>query len=89
MRRLKGRNDMTIKVLGACCKKSLATFENVKKAVEELGLGVEVENIGDVEKIAGYGVMSTPALVIDERVVSLGRFLEVKDAKAIIAKIGK
>jgi small redox-active disulfide protein 2 len=84
---MKGRSNMTIKVLGACCKKSLATFENVKKAVEELGLGVEVENIGDIEKIAGYGVMSTPALVIDEKVVSLGRFLEIKDVKAIIAKV--
>lgn len=87
--RLKGSDNMTIKVLGACCKKSLATFENAKKAVEELGLGIEVENIGDIDKIAGYGVMSTPALVIDEKVVSLGRFLEIKDVKAIIAKVAK
>lgn len=80
---------MTIKVLGACCKKSLTTFENVKKAVAELGLGIEVENIGDMGVIAQYGVMSTPALVIDEKVVSFGRLLEIKDAVKIIEKVGK
>ena len=78
---------MTIKVLGACCRKSLATFENVKKAVAELGMSVDVENIGDIEEIAKYGVMSTPALVIDEKVVSFGRLLEIKDAKKIIEKV--
>jgi len=78
---------MTIKVLGACCKKSLATFENVKKAVAELGLDAEVVNTGDNGEIASYGVMSTPALVIDEKVVSIGRFLDTKDAKIIIEKI--
>ncbi len=77
---------MTIKVLGACCKKSQTTFENVKKAVAELGLGIEVENIGDMGVIAQYGVMSTPALVIDEKVVSFGRLLETKDAVKIIEK---
>jgi small redox-active disulfide protein 2 len=82
-------SKMTIKVLGACCKRSLSTFENVKKAVAALGLGVEVENVGDVEEIARYGVLSTPALVIDEKVVSFGRLLEVKDAIKIIEKVTK
>ena len=52
---------MTIKVLGVCCKKGIDTFENTKIAVKELGLDVEVENIGDILEIAKYGVMSTPA----------------------------
>ena len=77
---------MDIKVLGACCKKSQATFENVKAAVAELGLSAEVENVGDVSVIASYGVMSTPALVVDGKVLSFGRMLEVKDAKKIIEK---
>jgi small redox-active disulfide protein 2 len=80
---------MTIKVLGACCKKSLTTFDNVKKAVAKLGMSVNVENIGDIEEIAKYGVMSTPALVIDEKVVSFGRLLEIKDAIKIIEKVTK
>ncbi len=80
---------MTIKVLGACCKKSQASFENVKKAVAELGLGVEVENVGDLGEIAAYGVMTTPALVIDGKVVSFGKLIETKDAVTLIRKFSK
>jgi small redox-active disulfide protein 2 len=75
---------MTIKVLGACCKKSTETFENTKVAVREMGLDVEVENIGDVVEISKYGVMSTPALVINEKVVSYGKLLKTADVKKII-----
>jgi small redox-active disulfide protein 2 len=77
---------MKIKVLGACCKKSTATFENAKLAVKELGLNVEVENVGDIMEIARYGVMSTPALVINEKVVSFGKYLKPDDIKKIIEK---
>ena len=80
---------MVIKVLGACCKKSLETFENTKIAVQELGLDVQAENIGDIMEISKYGVMSTPALVIDEKVVSYGKFLKPKDIIKIIEKISK
>lgn len=78
---------MKIKVLGACCKKSTETFENTKLAVKELGINAEVENIGDIVEIAKYGVMSTPALVIDEKVVSYGKFLKIEDVKKIIKKV--
>lgn len=77
---------MKIKVLGACCKKSLQTFENTKTAVKELGMDVAVENIGDAAEIAKYGVMSTPALVIDEKVVSSGKFLNTKEIVKFIEK---
>jgi small redox-active disulfide protein 2 len=77
---------MKIKVLGACCKKSTETFENAKLAVKELGLNVEVENVGDIMEIARYGVMSTPALVINEKVVSYGKYLKPDDIKKIIEK---
>lgn len=80
---------MEIKVLGACCKKSLETFENTKLAVKEMGLAVEVENIGDAVEIAKYGVMSTPALVIDGKVVSYGKFLKTKDIIKMIEKVTK
>lgn len=79
--------SMKIKVLGACCKKSTETFENTKLAVKELGINAEVENIGDIVEIAKYGVMSTPALVIDEKVVSYGKFLKIEDVKKIIKKV--
>ena len=79
---------MKIKVLGNCCKKSSETFENAKLAVKELGLDTEVENIGgDIMEIAKYGVMSTPALVIDDKVVSYGKLLKQKDIINIIEKV--
>ena len=53
----------SIKVLGAGCKSCHKQFENVKKAVEELGLEIEVEYITDMEKVMAFGVMSMPAIV--------------------------
>ncbi len=75
-------------VLGACCKKSTDTFENVKTAVSELGLSDEVLNIGDNIQIAKYGVMQTPAFVINNKVVSFGKVIKVDEAKALIEKSG-
>jgi small redox-active disulfide protein 2 len=62
-----------IKVLGPGCN-NCKTLERVtKEAVAELGINATIEKIEDYATIAGYGVMSTPALVIDEKVVSTGR----------------
>lgn len=63
----------SIKCFGACCKRSLQTSENVKIAVQEPGLSIEVENTGDTIEIANCGVMSLPALMSNEKVVSLVR----------------
>lgn len=61
-----GDNKLTsIKVLGAGCKSCHDQYENVKKAIEELGLGIEVEHITDMEKVMAYGVMSMPAIVVN------------------------
>lgn len=75
-------------VLGACCDKSLETLENTKTALRELGFTGEVASIGDSLEIAKYGVMQTPALVIDGKVVSYGKFLKVEDVKKIVEKLG-
>ena len=75
-------------VLGACCKKSQQTFENAKQAVKELGFADEVINIGDDIEIAKYGVMQTPALVIDNKVVSYGKLLSASEVKTLIDKAG-
>ncbi len=75
-------------VLGACCKKSTETFENAKKAVAELGYSDQVANIGDNMIIASYGVMQTPAFVIDGKVVSYGKALKVDNIKNLIEKSG-
>ncbi|HZK88427.1 MAG TPA: thioredoxin family protein [Anaerovoracaceae bacterium] len=73
-------------VLGACCKKSAATFENTKTALKKMGIKEDVLNIGDSMEIAKYGVMQTPALVINNKVVSYGKLLKVEDVIKLIEK---
>ena len=58
---------LSIKVLGSGCKKCHDLNEITKAAVKELGINIEVEYITDMEKIISYGVMSMPALVINEK----------------------
>ncbi|WP_223428739.1 thioredoxin family protein [Tateyamaria pelophila] len=70
---------MIIKILGSGCKKCVALGENVKTAVQAAAIDAEIEKITDVIAIAGYGIMSTPGLVIDEKVVSSGRVLSAAE----------
>lgn len=77
---------MIIKVLGSGCKKCLKLMENVEEALRESGIEATVEKIEDMEKIIGYGVMSTPALVVDEEVKSMGKLLKPKDIIKIISE---
>ena len=70
---------MNIKVLGGGCCKCESLLEAVKEAVAEKGIKAEIEYITDIQKIVEYGIMSTPALMIDNRVVSMGRVLKAKD----------
>lgn len=64
---------MTIKVLGSGCASCKKLEANTKKAVEQLSLDATVEKVEDIQKIMAYGVMSTPALVVDEEVKVMGR----------------
>ena len=70
-----------IKVLGAGCKSCHEQYENAKEAVKAMGLSVEVEYITDMQKVMEYGVMSMPAIVVNEKVVCMvigvliGKFL--------------
>lgn len=64
---------MIIKVLGPGCNNCKTLEKVTKEAVAELGLTATIEKVEDYATIAGYGVMSTPALVIDEVVVTSGR----------------
>lgn len=75
-----------IKVLGAGCPKCRATEASAKEALAELGMTDEVEHVTDFASIAAYGVMSTPALVVDGKVVSYGKALTKDEARAVIAK---
>lgn len=84
-----GDNKLTsIKVLGAGCKSCHDQYENVKEVIEELGLGIEVEYITDMEKVIAYGVMSTPAIVVDETVASMGKVLKSSEVIKLLGKMG-
>ena len=78
----------SVKVLGAGCKSCHEQFENAKTAVKSLGLSAEVEYITDREKIMGYGVMSMPAIVVNEKVVSMGKVLKVSEVEKLLHKLG-
>ena len=70
---------MNIKVLGGGCCKCENLLEAVKEAVAEKGVDAEIEYITDMAKIMEYGIMSTPALMVDNKVVSMGRVLKAKE----------
>ena len=77
-----------IKVLGAGCKSCHEQYENAKAAVKAMGLNIEVEYITDMEKVMGYGVMSMPAIVVNEQVVSMGKVLKAADVEKLLRKLG-
>ena len=75
-----------VKVLGSGCAKCNALESAVRSALEELGMDTTIDHVTDFGQIAAYGVMSTPALVVDGKVVSYGKVLSKDEAKAIIQK---
>jgi small redox-active disulfide protein 2 len=75
---------MIIKVLGTGCKNCKNLEANAKDAVKELGLDAVVEKVEDMKSIMSYGVMRTPALVVDEKVKAMGRVLKVEEIKEIL-----
>ena len=79
---------MKIKVLGAGCKNCHTLFESAKTAVKNMNLNMEVEYVTDMEKIMDYGVMSMPALVVNEKVVSMGKVLKAADVEKLLKKMG-
>lgn len=79
-----GGEKLSIKVLGSGCKNCRTLLENTKNAVKSLEIDANVEYVTDMEKIAGYGVMSMPALVVNEKVVSAGKVLKAQDIAPLI-----
>ncbi len=77
-----------IKVLGSGCKSCHALLEATKAAVKNMRVSIEVEYVTDMEKIMEYGVMSMPALVVNENVVSMGKVLKAAEVEALLHKLG-
>ncbi len=77
-----------ITVLGSGCKSCHALLEATKEAVKNMGLSIEIEYVTDMEKIMEYGVMSMPALVVNENVVSTGKVLKAAEVEKLLHKLG-
>ena len=80
----KAKGVCCVKVLGSGCASCHALYENACKAVKDAGLDIEVEYITDLEKIMSYGVMSMPALVVNDNVVSTGKVLRSNEICEIL-----
>ena len=78
----------SIKILGAGCKSCHEQYENAKAAVQAMGLNAAVEYITDMEKVMAYGVMRMPAIVVNEKVVSMGKVLKAADVEKLLRKLG-
>jgi small redox-active disulfide protein 2 len=75
---------MIIKVLGKGCKNCRKLEETARQAASELNLDYVIEKVTDINDIADYGVLRTPALVVDERVVLEGKMLDVDGIKDLL-----
>jgi len=76
-----------VKVLGGGCKNCHRLTENTQEALQSLGMDDTVELVSDMAEIAAYGVMSTPALVVDGKVLSMGRVLTAEQAAEAIKSV--
>ena len=76
-----------VKVLGSGCAKCHALEDAAREALEELGMDPTIDHVTDFAQIAAYGVMTTPAPVVDGKVVSYGKVLKKDEAKALIQKV--
>ena len=74
------------KVLGSGCAKCHALEDATRAALAELNMDTTIDHVTDFSQIAAYGVMTTPALVVDGKVVSYGKVLSKDEAKTIIQK---
>lgn len=87
----KAENAMTegasVKILGSGCAKCNQLEAATKIALEQLGMDTTVDHITDFSQIAAYGVMTTPALVVDGKVVSYGKVLKTDEVVKILQKV--
>lgn len=77
---------MNIKILGTGCPRCKSLEQVTRNAVEEMGITAEIEKVEDIVKIINYGVMRTPALVIDEKIALSGRVPSLTELKELLTK---
>lgn len=77
----------SVKVLGSGCAKCNQLEEATKSALMKLGMDAAIDHVDDFSQIAAYGVMTTPALVVDGKVVSYGKVLKTDEVVKILQKV--
>ncbi|MBK5252629.1 MAG: thioredoxin family protein [Peptostreptococcaceae bacterium] len=75
---------MIVKVLGGGCKNCEKLYANVTEAAANKGVSITIEKVTDYREIVSYGVMKTPALVIDEEVKVSGRVARISEIESLL-----
>jgi small redox-active disulfide protein 2 len=78
--------ESSVKVLGSGCAKCNALEQSVKEGLQELAMDTTIEHVKDFTKIASFGVMTTPALVVDGKVLSMGKVLTKSEVVELLKK---
>lgn len=84
---VEAEKEQAVKVLGGGCAKCDQLEAAAKEALQELGMDASIEHVRDFAVIATYGVMTTPALVVDGKVVSSGKVLKKDEIIAILKEV--
>ena len=80
--------DNRVKVLGSGCAKCNQLEAAAREALIELGMDAEIDHVTDFTQIAAYGVMTTPALVVDGKVISYGKVLKKDEVVKLLREQG-
>lgn len=75
-----------VKILGSGCKKCNELEANTKAALDQLGMDATIDHVTDFGQIAAYGVMTTPALVVDGKVLAYGKVLKTDEVVTLLKK---
>lgn len=77
---------MNIKILGTGCPNCQKLEANTKQALKELNIDAKIEKVTDIQEIMSYGIMSMPAVVVDEKVISFGFVPSAEEIKKLLIK---
>jgi small redox-active disulfide protein 2 len=78
---------MKIQILGVGCPKCKTLLANVEAAVQELKLEAEIEKVTEIQEIVSFGIMSTPGLAVNGKVLSAGKVLSTQQIMDLLSKI--
>lgn len=82
-----GPGGARVKILGSGCAKCNQLEARTLEALKQLGMDTAIDHITDFAQIAAYGVMTTPALVVDGKVVSFGKVLKTDEVAALLKAV--